>query len=84
MIWTPNDRHRLTNQKAIRSYIHCGKCEESCPSTMSVKDWSQFEIGFTSDGIQIWCRRHNCNVAHFDLKGARVNVEAGVAKMRDH
>ena len=58
----------------IKSYLHCGLCIEEKPDDVSPRDFAQFEIGYTWWGIQVWCRRHDCNVAHFDLKGKKIEL----------
>ncbi len=57
------------NTNEIVGFFHCGLCLESLPKGMSPREWSQLEVGFTPHGIQVWCKRHECNVAHLDLEG---------------
>jgi hypothetical protein len=59
----------LSNRLSINSYIHCGKCLDELPAGKSPRDFAQHEIGFTRAGIQVWCKRHNCNVMHIDFEG---------------
>jgi len=59
---------KISNELSITSYLHCVKCLEERPKGISPKDWGMNEVGFTKQGLQIWCRRHNCNVAHIDFE----------------
>lgn len=59
----------------IVRYVHCSFCfnEGKRPS---------IEAGITPDGLQVWCRNHNCNIAHFELGPMKIPgcslCEAGV------
>lgn len=57
----------------IAQYCHCGQCIDELVSGVSPRDWAQLEVGYTRDGIQVWCKRHNCNVVH--LKWAKDSYE---------
>lgn len=59
----------------IQHFLHCGLCIETKPEGVSPRDWAQIEVGLTRWGIQVWCKRHECNVAHFDLQGATVVMD---------
>jgi hypothetical protein len=50
-------------------FFHCGLCLKEKPAGVSPRDWAQLEAGFTPHGIQLWCRRHECNVIHIDFQG---------------
>ena len=49
----------------IQVYIHCRRCMEEKPSLMSPKEFSKISIGKTPDGLQIWCDRHDEEIASF-------------------
>lgn len=59
----------VSNELRIESYFHCGKCLDEMPGGFSPREWAQLEAGWTVEGIQIWCRRHECNVMHMDFQG---------------
>lgn len=46
----------------IHAYVHCGKCLDEKPADVSPRDWSRLQIGWTTEGFQVVCTRHNCNV----------------------
>lgn len=66
----------VTNE--IEDYVHCSRCIDELPAGVSPRDWASLEIGFTPSGIQVWCKRHECNVMHVDFEGCRhpANTEA--------
>lgn len=66
--------------KEIKGYIHCKKCEESCPAGMSYQEWADVEVGFTPYGLQLWCHRHGMNIAHFDFRGTKVITNMSAAQ----
>ena len=55
----------------IVSFMHCGKCLEEKPSSLSPREWAQLEVGWTKQGLQVWCKRHECNVLHVDFEGQK-------------
>ena len=61
----------------IVSFMHCGKCLDELPPDTSPRDYAQLEMGFTKPGFQIWCKRHDCNVANFDLLGNKIKAIKG-------
>lgn len=68
----------IPNTNEIVQYLHCGKCVVDIPSGTSPADWARLEVGWTQLGLQVWCRRHNCNVMHIDFEGVqhKANVTA--------
>ena len=61
----------MTNEKVpneIISYFHCGMCLQEIPDGVSPAVWADLEFGFTEKGLQVWCRRHDCNLIHIDFE----------------
>ena len=54
-------------QNSIVMFFHCKKC--SAPSDMSPSDYQNIEAGWTEDGLQVWCKRHDLNIIHIDFEG---------------
>jgi hypothetical protein len=63
------DEKMLDNN--IVQYFHCGLCLDELPAGLSPSDYQQNEGGWTKDGFQVWCKRHDCNVIHMDFEGAK-------------
>lgn len=59
-----------SNELSILTYLHCGQCLEELPNGTSPRDWAQLSVGWTRAGLQVWCKRHECNVMHVDFEGA--------------
>lgn len=67
----------LTNEHAIKMFIHCGQCgvelmdlvQRGIPT--SPRDYQAIEAGWTKEGLQIWCKRHECNIVHIDFEGVK-------------
>ena len=59
----------LSNENVIQMFMHCGLCVEEQPDGVSPREWGQLEIGWTSQGLQVWCKRHETNVVHIDFEG---------------
>jgi hypothetical protein len=60
---------RIPNNNCITAYLHCALCLQELPSGISPKEWSRTQTGFTELGLQIWCNRHEVNVAHINFQG---------------
>jgi hypothetical protein len=61
-------RH-IPAKNMIDTFFHCRRCLEERPPTESPESWSRLSVGLTSLGLQVWCHRHNINVAHIDFQG---------------
>jgi hypothetical protein len=67
----------IPNTLSIYTYVHCGLCidewkaDPSINTTMPPRDYAQLEVGWTKAGLQVWCKRHECNVMHVDFDGAQ-------------
>ncbi len=65
----------IPNDNQIQMYFHCGLCLAELKeiqrqlSHISPVEYSRLSIGFTPLGIQVWCNRHECNLAHIDFQG---------------
>ena len=60
------------NDNHIMQYFHCKMCLDDIPENVSPQDYSHIEAGFTDIGFQVRCIRHNVNIVHLDLQGAKV------------
>lgn len=63
----------LTNKNAITSFMHCGLCvkewnDGKAPGE-SPASYSRLSVGWTKEGLQVWCNRHEANVVHVDFQG---------------
>lgn len=71
------DAESKPRESKIVTFLHCAMCLEEVPEGMSASEYAQTEVGFTIEGIQIWCLRHNANVVHLDFEGRLVPAIAG-------
>lgn len=55
----------------IQMFFHCRMCIEDIPGGTSPRDWVQLEAGWIEKGLQVWCKRHECNVIHIDFEGQK-------------
>ena len=66
-------------QNGIEQNIICSKCETEfllgSTDSRSLQDYSRLDIGFTSIGVQVWCRRHDANVIHIDFAGQKPTAD---------
>ena len=63
----------------ISHQIVCSKCEAEFlaghTDSASLQSYSQLDVGFTDIGLQVWCRRHDGNVAHIDFEGNALQTD---------
>lgn len=55
----------------IQLYFHCNMCLEEKPDDKSPQEWGRLEAGWTRQGIQIWCKRHDANIMHMNFEGTQ-------------
>lgn len=54
--------------RRIGAFFHCARCFDEWKAkvegteNLSPADYQQIEAGWTEDGVQVWCKRHNINV----------------------
>ena len=59
----------------IQAYLHCKKCTEELPEGQSPMEYARTQSGWTPQGLQVWCNRHDENVMHLDFKGTYQALE---------
>jgi hypothetical protein len=55
-------------------YWHCAHCISEMPQDKSPREYASIEAGWTKKGFQVWCKKHNVNIANFDLLGIKVDT----------
>jgi hypothetical protein len=69
------DRPPIDSTNQILTYIHCALCvadiQEGRAPYDSPLTYSRYSVGWTPRGLQVWCNRHDCNVANVDFEGAQ-------------
>ena len=58
----------------IVRFYHCKKCLASIPPEESPASWARLSVGFSKEGMQVWCERHQLNVIHLDFLGQKVGI----------
>lgn len=51
----------------IEQFITCSACYQEMPGNVAPAEWARLNVGFTETGIQIWCVRHQLNVADINV-----------------
>ena len=49
------------------SSLQCPRCMKERPAAQTPAQWNRLSVGTTPRGIQVWCERHDCNVAHITV-----------------
>ncbi len=68
---------KKARESKIHTHITCALCYEEIPNGVSMKEYNEREVGFTTEGIQVWCMRHNCNIMHLDFDGQKMAAIEG-------
>ena len=68
-----------SNTRQISLYLHCARCLEDVPDRMAPRQWQDLEVGWTNDGLQVWCKRCDVNVIHIDFEGTKHPANLTVA-----
>lgn len=63
----------------IEMYTHCLECVKSKPKHLSPREWARINFGWTKQGIQVWCVRHDVNIIHIDFEGQQHPARSGPA-----
>jgi hypothetical protein len=74
---------KLSNDMNIETYIHCALCVVSIPRGESPQTWQRLEVGWTKEGFQIWCMRHDCNVLHVDFEGKQHPADTSRIRIKE-
>jgi hypothetical protein len=73
----------ISNENQIDVYLHCGLCIEEWEAehrgTISPKDFARVQAGWTKQGLQIWCNRHDVNIVHIDFDGQQMRANSSRA-----
>lgn len=69
----------MEHKNRIKQFFHCSQCLEELDKSEdefkdSPRDFAQIEVGFTKEGFQVWCKRHEINIADFDFMGNKIGV----------
>lgn len=67
---TPVDQQPLGNE--IDMFFHCKQCLAELPRGKSPREFVHVEVGWTRDGLQVWCVRHEKNVVNLDFLGQKI------------
>lgn len=59
----------------IEMYMHCMLCLRERPAGVTPSDWARLNVGSTEKGLQVWCTRHNVNIAALDFRGQKIVEE---------
>jgi len=55
----------------IESFFHCSECMKEIPDDESPMTYQHIQAGWTIEGFQVWCVRHDLNIIHLDFEGQK-------------
>ena len=64
------------NENNIVQFFQCILCiKEGIPRDELPEAWARFSVGWTKEGIQVWCVRHKSNIIHIDFQGKKLPAD---------
>jgi len=60
-------------ENQIKGYMHCAECMkelrrgDGIPDGITAQEYQSIEVGLTDIGVQVWCKRHDMEVAHIPM-----------------
>lgn len=67
----------------IHEDYECPRCVKEKPNDYRSDEWSNLRVGLTDDGFQVWCLRHQVNVADVTIRNDGTLIERLVEAVRD-
>ena len=55
---------------------------ENPEETRSPQEMTKLDVGFTEHGLQVWCPKHEINIAHIDFGGKALNIDTRCLRPR--
>ena len=69
-----------TNERVIEMFFHCALCVRDPRGPQP----SDIEAGWTTIGLQVWCRRHDLNILHVDFEGQQHPANCTARRPPEH
>lgn len=69
----------MKTKNQVELYLYCRKCNSSKPKNCSISEYSRISVGRTSNGILIWCERHEEPIANLPYDWSAVDEVRGGA-----
>lgn len=72
----------VSAKNEIELYFQCSLCMQELMELeieQSPQEYQQIEVGWTKKGLQVWCKRHDCNIVHIDFEGQKHPANCEIA-----
>ena len=66
----------------IRTEYSCERCAKEKGNDYRTDEWSNLRVGLTRDGFQVWCLRHQVNVADVTIQKDGTLIERLIEEVR--
>ena len=66
----------MSDKNKIMAFFHCKECLKDLPVSMSPQDFMKIDCGWTEEGFQVYCLRHELQVIHVDFQGVKQELVA--------
>ncbi len=58
----------------IEEFFHCKECLAELPEDETPKNYQWVQVGWTKQGLEVWCARHDLKIIHIDFEGQKFNT----------
>jgi len=58
----------------IESFFHCKECLAELPEDESPRNYQRIQAGWTKQGLEVWCVRHELKIIHVDFEDQKHNT----------
>ena len=65
----------------INEYCQCERCLEELPAGRQMAKWARLAVGWTAEGLQVWCLRHGATIVDLGFRN-EVDLIAGKVPAR--
>lgn len=63
----------------IKEPVVCARCLDEFAKgrsdAASLRDFIRVDVGFTTEGLQVWCQRHDQNICVIDFDGHELEAD---------
>ena len=58
----------------IVKFFHCKECLAELPEDETPRDYQWIQAGWTEQGLEVWCARHDLKIIHVDFGGQKHTI----------
>ena len=64
--------NKPSNLFEIKTQLFCSLCRTECGQDQDMEEYARIIVGYTPEGLQVWCTRHSMNVIHISFENQQL------------